>query len=65
MSGERTYPLPPADEEDARFTIGLVLDVAQVLKSHGYPNPAGNTDDLVELRQALYRYLHERAETGR
>ena len=48
------YPLP--DEEDPRFTFGLILDVAEVLKRHGY-DPLHGTD-LVDLQQALYGFLY-------
>ncbi|MFI9552670.1 hypothetical protein [Nonomuraea endophytica] len=49
------YPLvKPAD--DARFTIGLLCDLAAVLEQAGYPKLVGH--DLVELRQAIYRFLY-------
>lgn len=51
----RNYPLPrPAD--DPRFTFGLVVDVAKALTDRGYPQPTGR--DLVELNQALFRFLY-------
>ena len=53
---ERAYPLPRT-VDDPRFTFGLVLDVAEVLTRHGYPQPATGVD-LVDLQQALYRYLY-------
>ena len=57
MTGrERAYPLP-AFEDDSRFGIGLVLDVAKVLEQHGYP-PVRDGLDLTELVQALYRFPH-------
>jgi hypothetical protein len=32
------YPIrPPAGGADPRFTIGLALDIADVLTRHGYP----------------------------
>ena len=40
-----------------RFTFGLVLDVADVLERHGYP-PVQTGRDLVDLQQALYRFLY-------
>lgn len=54
----RAYPLPrPADDaRDERFTFGLALDVAAVLKQHGYPAPTGR--DYVELQQALFRFIY-------
>ena len=57
MTGDgRAYPLPAADG-DPRFTFGLVIDVAEVLEQHGYPSPQSGRD-LVELQQALYRFLY-------
>lgn len=50
------YPLPQADD-DPRFTFGLVLDVAELLVTHGYPRPAAGAD-WVELQQALFRFLY-------
>lgn len=49
------YPLP-APGEDPRFTFGLIHDVAGLLEAAGYPRLAGL--DVVELRQALYRFLY-------
>jgi hypothetical protein len=57
MAGqERVYPLPLTDD-DQRFTFGLVHDVAEVLAGHGYP-PLVAGGDLVELQQALFRFLY-------
>jgi hypothetical protein len=42
--------------EDPRFTFGLLIDVAEVLVVHGYPQLTGT--DLVDLGQALFRYLY-------
>ena len=56
MTGEeRVYPLPDEDD-DPRFVFGLVDDVATVLEQHGFERPSGW--DLVELRQALFRFLY-------
>lgn len=41
---------------DERFTLALILDVAEVLGRHGYPAPVGVT--LVELTAGLFRALH-------
>ncbi|MEE6264944.1 hypothetical protein V2E29_04685 [Streptomyces diastatochromogenes] len=54
---DRQYPIRPVDDEDPRFTFGLTLDVADVLQQHGYP-PVTAGLDLVDLRQALYRFLY-------
>ena len=57
----RLFPLPPADD-DARFTFGLILDVRDVLTQHGYPQMTSG-DDLVELQQALFRFLYTTTTT--
>ncbi|MEV6601354.1 hypothetical protein AB0M36_31545 [Actinoplanes sp. NPDC051346] len=50
------YPMPaPAD--DARFTLGLTLDVGKVLAAHGYP-PIESGTDLAGLQQALFGFLY-------
>lgn len=54
---ERTYPIRPRPDDDPRFTRGLMHDVAQVLADHGYP-PVEHGLDLVDLQQALYRFLY-------
>ncbi|ARQ69736.1 hypothetical protein [Streptomyces marincola] len=54
---ERSYPIQPQPEDDARFTLGLVLDVADVLEKHGYP-PIASGRDFVELQLALFRFLY-------
>lgn len=57
---ERHYPIRvPDEEDDPRFTIGFALDVAEVLERHGYPGfTSGNVMDLVELQQALFRFIY-------
>lgn len=60
--GDRTYPLP-ATGEDPRFTFGLLVDVADVLVTAGYPKFTGL--DLAALQQTLYRFLHTSKEEGR
>jgi hypothetical protein len=47
---------------DDRFTLALILDVAEVVAQHGYPAPAGAT--LVELTLGLFRALHPTPYTG-
>ncbi|MFD7732234.1 hypothetical protein ACFV6F_17830 [Kitasatospora phosalacinea] len=42
---------------DTRFSFGLVFDVAKVLEAHAYP-PVTAGLDLVNLRQALFRFLY-------
>ena len=55
----RNYPIPNPDPEaeDRRFTLGLVMDVAEVLEDHGFP-PMGDAVDLVGLQLALHRFLY-------
>jgi hypothetical protein len=53
------YPIGrPADGDDARFTIGLTLDVAAVLARHGYP-PFTTGTDLLRLQQALFTLIYQ------
>jgi hypothetical protein len=52
------YPLPrPTCDDDPRFTYGLVLDIADVLTTHGYPRPADT--DWADLMLALHRFLYQ------
>jgi hypothetical protein len=53
----RRYPIPAADDDD-RFTFGLILDVADVLASHGYPKLTSG-DDYVELQGAVFRFIYD------
>ena len=54
------YPLPrPDDDEDERYTYGLLLDIARLIEQHGYPPIQG--EDMVELSLALFRFLYEPA----
>lgn len=52
---ERNYPVPRL-VTDSRFTFGLIVDAADALTSRGYPPLTGL--DLVELQQALFRFLY-------
>lgn len=58
MSGtdERVYPVSPRGVSDARFTVGLVLDISTLLESQGYPRLSGR--DFVNLQLALIRFLY-------
>ena len=58
-AAHRNYPMA-APAEDPRFTLGLALDVAEVLRGAGYEDELTGLD-LVQLQQALYRFLY----TGR
>lgn len=53
----RQYPIDPTPDDDPRFTRGLALDAARVLKTHGYPEITSG-GDFVELQQALFRFLY-------
>lgn len=58
----RIYPLPQPDD-DPRFTMGLLIDLVDVLVAHGYPKPTSG-GDLVELQQAIFRFLYDTAGEG-
>jgi hypothetical protein len=52
------YPLPrAAGGDDARFTLGLALDIAAVLARHGYPRVT-NGRDLVHWQLALHAAIY-------
>jgi hypothetical protein len=52
------YPLlRPASGDDARFCLGLALDIAKVLTSYGYP-PIAAGADLLHCQQALFRAIY-------
>lgn len=54
----RQYPIVmPPDSNDARFTIGLMLEVGAELERRGYPKLTGL--DFVELQQSLFRFLYK------
>lgn len=62
MTDVRTAPLPavypmPEPADDDRFTHGLVFDIADVLKLHGFP-PVRSGADLVRLQLALFHFLY-------
>jgi hypothetical protein len=55
----RIFPIRPLDGEgngDRRFTAGLLFDIRDLLAEAGYPVLHGG--DLVDLQQALYRFLY-------
>ncbi|RBM11094.1 hypothetical protein DI005_34880 [Prauserella sp. PE36] len=63
--GEHVFPLPrPESGNDSRFTFGLLVDVRDVLIAHGYPMDQATGRDLVELRQALFRFLYASPQSG-
>jgi hypothetical protein len=52
------YPVArPVNGSDARFSVGLTLDVAAVLARHGYPQLRDGAD-LVGLQQALFSLIY-------
>jgi hypothetical protein len=56
-----SYPIPrPRTGSDVRFTVGLTLDVADVLARHGYP-PLTTGADLLRLQQALFTTIYRPA----
>lgn len=50
------YPQPTV-EHDPRFTIGLLADVLDVIKRHGYPESATAADHST-LSMGLWRMLY-------
>jgi hypothetical protein len=55
------YPLGhPESGDDARFTVGLVLDVADVLAKHGYPDLVSATSgaDFLHVQDVLYQFIY-------
>jgi hypothetical protein len=53
----RKYPIRPEDgQAKTLFTIGLTIDVARVLKAHGFPEVTDGPD-FVDLEQALFRFV--------
>jgi hypothetical protein len=63
-NGYQPPDVPARPESDARFTMGLVIEVAELLERHGYDK----LDDLrldrlgyVDLQQALFRFLYSGA----
>jgi hypothetical protein len=54
-----TYPLcRPDNGGDCRFSVGLALDVADVLHRHGYP-PLTTGADLLRLQLALFSAIYQ------
>lgn len=57
------YPIArPTDGTDARFTIGMVLDVGSILTARGYPPLSPR--DLVRLQQAIFDFIYSPPEGG-
>ena len=55
------YPIArPATGDDARFCLGLALDVAKVLHRYGYPAVLTGAD-LARLQQSLFTLIYQEA----
>lgn len=53
------YPLPrPKHGDDARFSLGLALDIAAIPARHGYP-PVATGRDVLRLHQALFAFIYQ------
>lgn len=52
-----SYPLPRADDGDARFTGELIDGIAQLLADHGFP-PVADDTDFARLRDTLADFLY-------
>jgi hypothetical protein len=55
------YPLPAPAGDDARFSYGLLHDIAEVLQRNGFPRPEGT--DWADLITCLGRFLYQPKET--
>ena len=53
---DRNFPIRPEPTDDSRFTLGLTLEVREVLQRHGYPTLGAM--DVVDLQQILFRFLY-------
>lgn len=51
------YPLARPRGDDRRFTIGLALDISDVLTAHGYP-PIATGNDLLRWQNALFTTIY-------
>jgi hypothetical protein len=51
------YPLRRPASNDQRFTLGLVMDISQVLVAHGYP-PMATGADLLRWQNALFDIIY-------
>lgn len=52
---ERVYPAT-RHGNDGRFTMSVVIEVANVLELHGYQSPEGL--DYLELQDTLFTFLY-------
>jgi hypothetical protein len=59
----------PVSDDDKRFTFGLIWDVAEVLRSHGYPIPEhrgryDHGDKHRRIGEALFRLIYRDTDLG-
>ncbi len=59
---DRNFPIRPEPTDDPRFTLGLTLEVREVLERHGYPTLGAM--DVVDLQQILFRFLYRGVWNG-
>jgi hypothetical protein len=53
------YPIARPDSgDDARFCLGLALDIGAVLTRYGYP-PVHTAADVSRLHQALFGFIYQ------
>ena len=52
------YPLRRPHHNDRRFTVGLVIDISEVLARHGYP-PLAAGNDFLRLQQAMFTAIYQ------
>jgi hypothetical protein len=55
------YPVTAPGPTDPRFTLGLVLDIGDLLARHGYP-PLATGTDLLRFQQALFAAIYQHQE---
>ncbi len=60
MSESRNYPVVDPGDGDARFTTGLVLDVADTLQQWGYPELS--SADYGRLLATLFAFVYRGGE---
>jgi hypothetical protein len=51
------YPLRSPRHDDARFSIGLLGDISEVLVRHGYP-PLAAGNDFLRFSNALFATIY-------
>ena len=61
--------MSPVPDDDKRFTFGLIWDVAEVLRVHGYPIPEhrgryDHGDMHRRIGEALFRLIYQDTDLG-